>query len=212
MPRNQDQFQAGPAGMAEASGMKPPRASKEQQAEEEEEEEEEDEDEDYLAVGGDGIRRSYHIHEQASNRKRGEEKSGPDSVASAAASAGGIGLGLGQPETIQVTLNEGYFAKERRAIVEVLANVRQKLNSIRPFNPAQNEASKQKHEEWNEKVSQSDTAPQCFPMHPMQCSGPHGGDLCVIGGRTRKLWPTRGQASPAQKANYARSTGAHFSS
>lgn len=58
-----------------------------------------------------------------------------------------------QPETIQVTLNEGYFAAERRQLVNCLANVRQKISSVQMFNPAKNDQAIKRQEEWTEKVS-----------------------------------------------------------
>lgn len=56
-------------------------------------------------------------------------------------------------ETIQVTLNESYFASERRILLDLFANLRQKLSSTQMFNPAKNETIKQQQQEWNEKVS-----------------------------------------------------------
>lgn len=100
--------------------------------------EEEEEEEESLegADSVDRIRRSYRIHEQ---QAAGRQDSAPQAN--------------GQPQAIRVTLNESYFAPERRALVNLLANARQKMNSLRLFNPAQNEASKQRQEQWDEKVS-----------------------------------------------------------
>lgn len=57
-------------------------------------------------------------------------------------------------ETIQVKLNESYFANERRAAVNLLANCRQKLNSLQMFNPAKNQSIREQQEmNWNENVS-----------------------------------------------------------
>lgn len=57
-------------------------------------------------------------------------------------------------ETIQVKLNESYFANERKAAVNLLANCRQKLNSLQMFNPAKNQSIRERQEmNWNENVS-----------------------------------------------------------
>lgn len=58
------------------------------------------------------------------------------------------------PETIQIKLNESYFANERKAAVNLLANCRQKLNSLQMFNPAKNQSIREQQEKnWNENVS-----------------------------------------------------------
>lgn len=60
------------------------------------------------------------------------------------------------PETIQVKLNESYFANERRAAVNLLANCRQKLNSLQMFNPAKNQSIREQQEKnWEENVSKN---------------------------------------------------------
>jgi len=58
-----------------------------------------------------------------------------------------------RPETIQVKLSEGYFANERKALVNMVANCRQKFNSMQMFNPAKNQSTKERQENWNENVS-----------------------------------------------------------
>lgn len=61
-----------------------------------------------------------------------------------------------QPETIRVKLNESYFARERHLLVGLVANARNKVNSMRLFNPIENDAAKQQREdEWSERVSSS---------------------------------------------------------
>lgn len=112
--------------------------------------EEEDED-DSLCQPNDRIRRSYHVPSQRasnSNQRNGQQES--------------------TRETIRVDLDEGYFASERRLFVESLANVRQKLNSLRMFNPAKNaENVKQQQQEWSEKVSIGRELDQ-FAMHQLK--------------------------------------------
>lgn len=57
-------------------------------------------------------------------------------------------------ETIEVRLNESYFSNERRALVNLLANCRQKFASLQLFNPVQNQSIKeQQQQSWNENVS-----------------------------------------------------------
>lgn len=57
-------------------------------------------------------------------------------------------------ETIRVHLNESYFANERRQLVGLVANVRQKLNTLQMFNPAKNQTINEQQQNWNEKVSE----------------------------------------------------------
>lgn len=54
--------------------------------------------------------------------------------------------------TIHVQLNEGYFARERRILLNFAANVRQKCSSIQMFNPAKNTAMREQQQQWDEKV------------------------------------------------------------
>lgn len=65
-----------------------------------------------------------------------------------------------QPETIRVKLNESYFAKEKHLLVGLMANARNKVNSIRLFNPIENDAVKQQQDEWSERVSSLRSAPE----------------------------------------------------
>lgn len=72
------------------------------------------------------------------------------------AGAGAVGAGPAgrQPaETIRVKLNESYFAKEKHLLIGLMANARNKVNSMRLFNPMQNETAKQQQQEWTERVS-----------------------------------------------------------
>lgn len=57
-------------------------------------------------------------------------------------------------ETIHVKLNESYFANEKKALVNMLANCRQKLNTLQMFNPAKNQSLREQQEQqWNDNVS-----------------------------------------------------------
>lgn len=107
-----------------------------------------DDDEDDDSFGSsspaDRIRRHYHHHQQQQQNSSSQQ----------AASGGGSSSVSVPTETIQVKLNESYFARERRLLVDALANVRQTVSSVRMFNPAKNESVKQQaQQEWNEKVS-----------------------------------------------------------
>lgn len=59
----------------------------------------------------------------------------------------------GNQETIRVHLNESYFAHERRQLVGLISDVRQKLNSFRLFNPVKNQEIIEQQQQWSEKVS-----------------------------------------------------------
>lgn len=65
-------------------------------------------------------------------------------------------LGDEKSETIRVKLDESYFAKEKAAICNFVANARQRLTSIRMFNPAKNETIRETEQTWNESVSKTE--------------------------------------------------------
>lgn len=65
----------------------------------------------------------------------------------------GIRQGRRLPETIHVRLNESYFGKEKTAIYNLLANARQRVASLRLFNPAKNEVVRENEQTWSESVS-----------------------------------------------------------
>ena len=127
----------------------------------EQEDEDEDDEDNYEPV--DRIRRSYHLtsqhpssSQQAKQQQQQRQQSNNTARLANAAAPPHQGYHMPPAETIQVTLNESYFARERRFIVSQLANARQKLNSLQLFNPAQNENLKQQQQqEWSEKVSAS---------------------------------------------------------
>ena len=54
---------------------------------------------------------------------------------------------------IRVKLNEGYFAKEQRSLLNMAANLRQKISSMQMFNPAKNQSINEQQQEWSQKVS-----------------------------------------------------------
>jgi hypothetical protein len=117
-----------------------------------EQDDDEDEEEEYEDTYEpvDRIRRSFRLTSQQSNSSQQQQQY------NVAGKQAGQQQSYKLPtvETIQVTLNESYFARERRFIVNQLANARQKLNSIQLFNPAQNESLKQQQQQqWSEKVS-----------------------------------------------------------
>uniref|UniRef100_A0A6G1SP16 Sodium-dependent neutral amino acid transporter SLC6A17 n=1 Tax=Aceria tosichella TaxID=561515 RepID=A0A6G1SP16_9ACAR len=134
-------------------------ASSEFNEEDEDNEEEEEDEDNYEPV--DRIRRSFHLtnqphsspsHQGQLHQQLSQSSSGAARQASRHLSNQSSSCQIPAPETIQVTLNESYFARERRFIVSQLANARQKLNSLQLFNPAQNESLKQQQQqEWSEK-------------------------------------------------------------
>lgn len=101
-----------------------------------------DEDDDSFNEGRgvDRIKRNY-LHQSASNQQ-----------ASSAGSQPGVHQ---QPEIINVKLDESYFAREKRFLINAMANVRNKLNSVQMFNPAKNQVLKEQQESWSENVSHS---------------------------------------------------------
>lgn len=122
------------------------------QAEDDNDEDEFDDDDDdsYSQTHrGDGIRRNYRLHAYAQpggsssgshQRQTNENYRETNNTAN--------------QETIRVHLNESYFASERRAVVALLANVRQKVSSLQMFNPVKNQSINEQQEQWNEKVSE----------------------------------------------------------
>lgn len=114
--------------------------------------EEDFDDDDDDSIGHDRIRRNYlHQHHQAANSANLQQQQQQDATeaAAAAASTGPFRAA----ETIQVKLNEGYFASERKAVVNLLANCRQKCSSMQMFNPAKNQSIKEQQQQWDENVS-----------------------------------------------------------
>lgn len=110
-------------------------------------EDEEEEEEDF--VSRDRVRRSY--IRPASGQQRQHFETSTNAAWQPPASDGSP---RPEPAVTRVTLDEGYFAPERRKLRGALANVRQKLAGLQLFNPARNESLKQQQrEEWTEKVS-----------------------------------------------------------
>lgn len=102
-----------------------------------------DEDDDSISQGHDRIRRNYIHHAHQAHHTNNQDHSN------------GIGNSASQQDTtIHVTLNESYFSSERRALVNLLANIRQKFNSMQMFNPAKNQSIKEQQQQWNEDVSE----------------------------------------------------------
>lgn len=56
-------------------------------------------------------------------------------------------------ETIHVKLSEGYFSNERKKVVNLLANLRSKFNSMQMFDPAKNKSINEQQQSWKEDVS-----------------------------------------------------------
>lgn len=133
---------AGQAGSSAAAAAARVGAAGRPPAEEDEYEDEEDYDEDSfnnnnnnnMNRGGDKIRRNY-LQQQGTNFSF--DNRGP----------------IGTGEAIHVKLNEGYFSNEKKVVVDFLANVRSKLNTVQMFNPAKNNSNLQQQETWNDKVS-----------------------------------------------------------
>lgn len=98
-----------------------------------------DEDDDSIStqIPADKIRRNYQL------------RAGMEQASSSSASY----QVNGNQETIRVHLNESYFAHERRQLVGLVSDVRQKLNSFRMFNPVKNQEIIEQQQEWSEKVS-----------------------------------------------------------
>lgn len=98
-----------------------------------------DEDDSYSEhkPGVDKIKRNY-LQQQQSKQQ-------PQQVDQSQQSSG--------PETIRVELDESYFGKEKRFLINVASNLRSKLNSMQMFNPAKNVNIKEQQETWNESVS-----------------------------------------------------------
>lgn len=113
-------------------------------ADEDDDDEEDDDDDSFTR--GDNIRRSNYLHSvglAAQQSSTGCATNQPRLVSAGA-----------QGETIQVKLNESYFANEKRAVVNLVANCRQKLNSMQMFNPAKNQTFReQQQQQSSENVS-----------------------------------------------------------
>lgn len=105
-------------------------------------EEDYEEDSDSLSQAHDQVRRNYlpNLHQVSGNessRAQAQRELSTDAAKS-------------QPK-----LGESYFAKERRALLNVLANGRQKISSLQMFNPAKNQSVKEEQQQWSENVSVS---------------------------------------------------------
>ena len=112
-----------------------------------------DDDDDSLSHPHDRIRRNY-LQNQHQQYSQGSGINGGGGGGEQQENSARTLNGSGQrQETIRVNLNESYFANERRALVNLLANVRQKFNSMQMFNPAKNQSIKEQQEQWNENVS-----------------------------------------------------------
>lgn len=102
---------------------------------EEDEEDEDDEPTSSDSAPHDGIHRSY-LQNQQMNPQAGQNNAT-------------------RPETIQVQLNEGVFANERRYVHDLLASARSRLAAMQMFNPVKNQSLREQQEQWDEKVSRS---------------------------------------------------------
>lgn len=98
-------------------------------------------DDDYYDADEDRIRRHYLQHQRPnSERAQTSTMIGQDSSQQ-------------PPETIHVKLNESYFAREQRALIDLVANIRQKFQSTQLFNPAKNQSIREQQQQWTEDVS-----------------------------------------------------------
>lgn len=128
-------FSSSPSGSgAQRASSRAPPTQQQHYHNHHEDDYEDDEDEDSFDHSKDKIRRNYLHHAHGVNMSFDANR-------------------MGGPEPIQVKLNESYFANEKRAIVNLLANARTKLNSMQMFNPAKNQTIKEQQETWSDKVS-----------------------------------------------------------
>lgn len=109
-----------------------------------------DEDEDSEMSNhetGDGIRRNYVTSVRHQQQQQVDENCTRQQKQQSSCS-------YAEHETIKVNLDESYFSNERRVLVNLFANCRQKFASMQLFNPAKNQSIKeQQQQSWNENVS-----------------------------------------------------------
>lgn len=120
-----------------------------------------EEEDDDAEVSGGGERANYSRHAVAQRNNcnniniinQSYATTGQTTVNNLAQDYDATAASRQQPETIRVKLNESYFAREKHLLMGLMANARNKVNSMKLFNPVQNESTKQQQEEWSERVS-----------------------------------------------------------